>query len=71
MSILIHSSLDRGMSLTVIPIIRDGATSLISHGKFASENYAPQFHELYHQAYPQFNDQAVYPPSNFHPPHQQ
>jgi len=24
-----------------------------------------------HQAYPQFNDQAVYPPSNFRPPHQQ
>jgi len=37
----------------------------------APENYAPQFHERYHQAYPQFNDQATHPPSNFHPPHQQ
>jgi hypothetical protein len=37
----------------------------------APENYAPQFHELYHQAYPQFDDQVAYPPSNFHPPHQQ
>lgn len=37
----------------------------------APESYAPQFHELYHQTYPQFNDQATYPPSNFHPPHQQ
>jgi hypothetical protein len=37
----------------------------------APKNYAPQFHELYHQAYPQFNDQTAYLPSNFHPPHQQ
>jgi hypothetical protein len=45
--------------------------SNISWQAQAPENYAPQFHELYHQACPQFNDQAVYPPSNFHPPHQQ
>jgi len=45
--------------------------SNISWQAQALENYAPQFRELYHQAYPQFNDQAVYPPSNFHPPHQQ
>jgi hypothetical protein len=25
------------------------------------ENYAPQFHELYHQTYPQFNDQSYSP----------
>lgn len=37
----------------------------------APESYAPQFHELYHQTYPQFNDQAAYPPSNFHHSHQQ
>jgi hypothetical protein len=37
----------------------------------APESYAPQFHELYHQTYSEFNDQAAYPPSNFHPPHQQ
>jgi hypothetical protein len=49
------------MSLTVIPITQDGATSLISRGKL----------KLYHKAYPQFNDQDVYPPSNFHPLHQQ
>jgi hypothetical protein len=42
--------------------------SNISWHAQASENYALQFHELYYQAYPQFNDQAVYPPSNFHPP---
>jgi len=45
--------------------------SNISWQAQAPENYAPQFHELYHHACPQFNDQAVYPPSNFHPPHQQ
>jgi hypothetical protein len=45
--------------------------SNISWQAQAPENYAPQFHELYHQAYPQFNDQTAYPPSNFHPPHQQ
>jgi hypothetical protein len=45
--------------------------SNISWQAQAVENYAPQFHELYHQAYPQFNDQTTYPPSNFHPPHQQ
>jgi hypothetical protein len=45
--------------------------SNISWQAQAPKNYAPQFHELYHQAYSQFNDQAAYPPSNFHPPHQQ
>lgn len=45
--------------------------SNISWHAQAPENYAPQFHELYHQAYSQFNDQAAYPPSNFHPSHQQ
>jgi hypothetical protein len=45
--------------------------SNISWQAQAPKNYAPQFHELYHHAYPQFNDQAVYPPSNSHPPHQQ
>jgi len=34
----------------------------------APESYAPQFYELYHQTYPQLNDQAAYPSSNFHPP---
>jgi hypothetical protein len=45
--------------------------SNISWQAQALENYAPQFYELYHQTYPQFNDQAIYPPSNFHPLHQQ
>jgi hypothetical protein len=38
--------------------------SNISWQAQAPENYAPQFHKLYHQAYPQFNDQALYPLSN-------
>jgi hypothetical protein len=33
MSIWTHSSLDRGMNLSMIPITRDGATSLISRSK--------------------------------------
>lgn len=33
MSIWTHSSLDRGMSLTMIPMTRHGVTSLISRGK--------------------------------------
>jgi len=32
--------------------------SNISRQAHAPENYALQFHELYHQAYPQFNDQS-------------
>jgi len=35
--------------------------SNISWQAQALENYAPQFHELYHQAYPQFNDQSYSP----------
>jgi hypothetical protein len=34
-------------------------------------NSAPQCHELHYQANSQFNNQAVYPLSNFHPPYQQ
>jgi hypothetical protein len=52
-SILTHNSLDRGMTLTLIPITRHGATSLISRGKlklfkimlhnFNDQSYSPQY----------------------------
>jgi hypothetical protein len=38
---------------------------IISWQAQAPENYAPQFHELHHQAYSQFNDQSY---STYHPP---
>jgi len=48
----------------------------INHHNFswhdqATGNSAPQCHKLHYQANSQFNNQAVYQPSNFHPPHQQ
>lgn len=35
----------------------------------ATRNSAPQCYELHYHAYPQFNNQVFYPPSNFHPSH--
>jgi hypothetical protein len=35
----------------------------------AMRNLPPYSHRLHNQAYPQFNNQVFYPPSNFHPPH--
>jgi hypothetical protein len=45
---------------TLFSITRHGEASLISHGKLKLliENYAPQFHKLYHQTYSSFNDQS-------------
>jgi len=37
----------------------------------AMRNSARYSHGLHNQAYPQFNNQAFYPPSDFHPHHQQ
>jgi hypothetical protein len=37
----------------------------------ATRNSALECHEMHNQAYPQFNNQAFYPPSNFLPSYQQ
>jgi hypothetical protein len=48
------------MTVILIPITWHGATSLVSRGKLKLlKIMLHNFHELYHQAYLQFNDQAT------------